>query len=85
MSGLPAQAAGERSAAEAAIEGPVDGGERKRIPEELAPRRAVGAGDAVRGPAVVEEYGSTLPVPAGVHVVVDRLGALVVRREEVTR
>jgi N-methylhydantoinase A len=48
-------------------------------------RGDLGAGDAVRGPAVVEEYGSTLPVPAGVHVVVDRLGALVVRREEVTR
>jgi N-methylhydantoinase A len=43
-------------------------------------RRDLGAGDEVRGPAVIEEYGSTLPVPPGVHVVVDRLGALVVRR-----
>jgi N-methylhydantoinase A len=43
-------------------------------------RGDLGAGDEVRGPAVVEEYGSTLPVPPGVHVVVDRLGALVVRR-----
>jgi hypothetical protein len=34
----------------------------------------------VRGPAIIEEYGSTLPVPQWVHVVVDRLGALVVRR-----
>jgi N-methylhydantoinase A len=43
-------------------------------------RGDLGAGDEVRGPAIVEEYGSTVPVPPGVHVVVDRLGALVVRR-----
>jgi N-methylhydantoinase A len=43
-------------------------------------RGDLGAGDEVCGPAVVEEYGSTLPVPPGVHVVVDRLGALVARR-----
>ena len=43
-------------------------------------RGDLGAGDEVLGPAVVEEYGSTLPVPPGVHAVVDRLGALVVRR-----
>src|SRR5262245_40535072 len=47
-------------------------------------RGDLGAGDEVRGPAVVEEYGSTVPVPPGVHVVVDRLGALVVRRQGVT-
>jgi N-methylhydantoinase A len=45
-------------------------------------RPDLGAGDEVRGPAVVEEYGSTLPVPPGVRVAVDPLGALVVRREE---
>jgi N-methylhydantoinase A len=45
-------------------------------------RGDLGAGDAVRGPAVIEEYGSTLPLPPGVFVTVDRLGALVVRREE---
>ena len=44
-------------------------------------RGDLGAGDEVRGPAVIEEYGSTLPVPPGVRVVVDRLGALVARRE----
>jgi N-methylhydantoinase A len=44
-------------------------------------RADLGAGDEVRGPAVIEEYGSTLPVPPGVRVVVDRLGALVARRE----
>jgi N-methylhydantoinase A len=43
-------------------------------------RGDLGAGDEVRGPAIVEEYGSTVPVPPGVHAVVDRLGALVVRR-----
>jgi N-methylhydantoinase A len=43
-------------------------------------RGELGAGDKVRGPAIVEEYGSTLPVPPDVQVVVDRLGALVVRR-----
>jgi len=43
-------------------------------------RRDLGAGDEVAGPAVIEEYGSTLPVPPGVRVAVDRLGALVARR-----
>ncbi|HEX6423313.1 MAG TPA: hydantoinase/oxoprolinase family protein [Acidimicrobiales bacterium] len=46
-------------------------------------RDDLGAGAEVRGPAVIEEYGSTLPVPPGVRVRVDRLGALVVRREMV--
>jgi N-methylhydantoinase A len=43
-------------------------------------RATLGAGDEVRGPAVIEEYGSTVPVPPGLQVTVDRLGALVVRR-----
>jgi N-methylhydantoinase A len=43
-------------------------------------RGDLGAGDEVDGPAIVEEYGSTLPVPPGVRVTVDRLGTLVVRR-----
>jgi N-methylhydantoinase A len=43
-------------------------------------RGDLGDGDEVRGPAIVEEYGSTVPVPPGARVVVDRLGALVVRR-----
>ncbi|HZA77943.1 MAG TPA: hydantoinase/oxoprolinase family protein [Acidimicrobiales bacterium] len=47
----------------------------------VAWRGDLGAGDEVGGPAVIEEYGSTLPVPPGVRVVVDRLGTLVVRRE----
>jgi N-methylhydantoinase A len=44
-------------------------------------RGDLGAGDEVRGPAVVEEYGSTLPLPPGLQVVVDRLGTLVARRD----
>jgi N-methylhydantoinase A len=44
-------------------------------------RGDLGAGDRVDGPAVVEEYGSTLPVPPGAQVTVDRLGALVVRQQ----
>jgi len=44
-------------------------------------RPDLGAGDEVAGPAVIEEYGSTLPVPPGVRVVVDRRGSLVARRE----
>jgi N-methylhydantoinase A len=44
-------------------------------------RSTLGAGATVAGPAVVEEYGSTLPVPPGVQVTVDPVGALVVRRE----
>jgi N-methylhydantoinase A len=44
-------------------------------------RSDLGAGDEVAGPAVIEEYGSTLPVPPGVRVAVDRLGALVARRD----
>ncbi|HZM41532.1 MAG TPA: hypothetical protein VFB94_20585, partial [Acidimicrobiales bacterium] len=48
-------------------------------------RPDLGAGDEVAGPAVVEEYGSTLPVPPGVRVTMDPLGALVVKREGVAR
>ena len=38
------------------------------------------AGDLVRGPAVIEEYGSTVPLQPGFGATVDRLGNLVVRR-----
>jgi N-methylhydantoinase A len=43
-------------------------------------RDALGAGAVVVGPAVIEEYGSTLPVPPGLEAEVDRLGSLVLRR-----
>ena len=44
-------------------------------------RDRLGAGDELTGPAVVEEYGSTLPVPPGVRVRVDDYGSLVVWRD----
>jgi N-methylhydantoinase A len=37
-------------------------------------------GDAVEGPAVVEEYGATVPLPPGFRAQVDRFGNLVVSR-----
>jgi N-methylhydantoinase A len=48
-------------------------------------RGDLGAGDEVHGPAVIEEYSSTLPLPPGVRAVVDRLGTLVVRRSSAPR
>ena len=36
--------------------------------------------DVVRGPAVIEEFGATVPVPAGYHARVDPFGNLVVTR-----
>jgi N-methylhydantoinase A len=48
----------------------------------IVARSTLGAGDTVTGPAVVEEYGSTLPVPPGLQVQVDHLGSLVIRRAE---
>jgi N-methylhydantoinase A len=55
-------------------------GEWQGVP--VVPRADLGAGDVVRGPAVIEEYGSTVPVPPGVVAEVDRLGSLILRREE---
>jgi N-methylhydantoinase A len=43
-------------------------------------RERLGAGDAVAGPAVIEEFGSTLPVHPGFTARVDALGNVVVRR-----
>jgi N-methylhydantoinase A len=39
-------------------------------------------GDVVKGPAVVEEFGSTVPLHPGYTATVDRLGNLLVTREE---
>jgi N-methylhydantoinase A len=41
------------------------------------------AGDTVRGPAVIEEFGSTVPVHPGFGVRVDTLGNLVITKEGV--
>jgi N-methylhydantoinase A len=45
-------------------------------------RDDLGPGDLVDGPAVVEEYGATVPLPPGFGARVDRLGNLVVERRE---
>jgi N-methylhydantoinase A len=45
-------------------------------------RSALGAGDAVRGPALVEQEDTTLVVPAGWRGVCAAAGTLVLRREE---
>jgi N-methylhydantoinase A len=44
-------------------------------------RAGLRPGDAVAGPAVVEEYGSTLPLHPGFRAEVDRHGNLVVTPE----
>ena len=43
-------------------------------------RSRLGAGDVVRGPAVIEEFSSTVPVHPGFEARVDSLGNLVLRR-----
>jgi N-methylhydantoinase A len=45
-------------------------------------RAGLRAGDALAGPAVVEEYGATLPLHPGFRATVDQLGNLVVTRED---
>ena len=44
-------------------------------------RDRLGAGDAVIGPAVVEEFGSTIPVHPGFTATVDRFGNVLLTRE----
>jgi N-methylhydantoinase A len=46
----------------------------------LYDRAGLGAGDAIRGPAVVEEFSSTVPVHPGFEATVDRFGNLLIRR-----
>ena len=43
-------------------------------------RSSLPAGAVVDGPAVIEEYGATVPVHPGFTVRVDELGNLIVRR-----
>jgi N-methylhydantoinase A len=44
-------------------------------------RPDLGAGDVVRGPAVIEEFGSTVPVHPGFAATVDRFGNLLLTRD----
>jgi N-methylhydantoinase A len=43
-------------------------------------RERLGTGDQISGPAVIEEFGSTLPLHPGFTAGVDRVGNLVVGR-----
>jgi N-methylhydantoinase A len=54
--------------------------EDRRHDAPVYERERLGAGDEVAGPAVIEEFGSTLPVHPGFTARVDELGNLVVAR-----
>ncbi len=45
-------------------------------------RAKLGAGDQFSGPAIVEEFGSTIPVHPGFAVRVDDFGNLVITKED---
>jgi N-methylhydantoinase A len=48
-------------------------------------RNGLAPGDTVEGPAVIEEYGSTVPLHPGFVATMDDFGNLLVRRTEATR
>jgi N-methylhydantoinase A len=50
------------------------------VDADLFDRRLLGAGDELEGPAVVEEFSSTVPVHPGFTARVDDFGNLVIRR-----
>jgi len=47
----------------------------------LYDRAKLSPGDTVTGPAVIEEFGSTVPIHPGFRAVLDRFGNLLVTRE----
>jgi N-methylhydantoinase A len=47
-------------------------------------RKTLMHGDRIRGPAIVEEYGSTVPVHPGFLCAVDRWGNLLLTQEDTT-
>ena len=49
-------------------------------PTPVYDRTALRAGDVVRGPAVIEEFGSTVPVHPGFEATVDRFGNVLLER-----
>ena len=51
------------------------------VPTDVYWRPDLRAGDAFPGPAIVEEFGSTVPVHPGFTVRVDAFGNLVVTKE----
>jgi N-methylhydantoinase A len=54
------------------------GGSRHEAP--LYRRELLRAGDTLTGPAVIQEFGSTLPIHPAFTATVDELGNVVVRR-----
>jgi N-methylhydantoinase A len=52
----------------------------RRYDAPIYARERLGTGDEVSGPAVIEEFGSTLPIHPGFAARVDAIGNLVVRR-----
>jgi len=53
----------------------------ERTPADVYWRPRLAAGDLLPGPAVIEEYGATVPLHPGFTAAVDRLGNLRVTRE----
>jgi N-methylhydantoinase A len=53
------------------------------VPTPIYDRMDLRSGDVVQGPAVIEEYGSTVPVHPGFAVRVDRWGNLILTQEGV--
>ena len=52
------------------------------VTTDLYDRAKLGAGDEFSGPAIVEEFGSTIPVHPGFAVRVDDFGNLVITKED---
>lgn len=56
--------------------------EQGYVTTDILDRSALGAGDTFTGPAIVEEFGSTIPVHPGFEVVVDDWANLVIRKTQ---
>jgi N-methylhydantoinase A len=59
--------------------------EQGYVDTPILQRSGLAPGDTVEGPAVIEEYGSTVPLHPGFVATMDDLGNLVVRRTEPAR
>ena len=55
------------------------------VPTKVYARERLGSGDTFSGPAIVEEFGSTIPVHPGFDVRVDDWGNLVILKEGAVR
>jgi N-methylhydantoinase A len=54
----------------------------KWLPAAIYDRADLLAGDVVDGPAVVQEFGSTVPIEPGFRGIVDRFGNLLIRKAQ---